>query len=208
MKTLERFSPKASAVIPNWVDVGRFNYRSHPVRDPVNIGLLGQISPHKGHDEAIEAMRELRIGYRLVVAGRGENAYVESLKRKAVGLPVEFPGLVSLPNFFDSVDMLVVPSWEEPFGIVLLEAMAVGIPVIATDRGGPLEIIRSGFHGLLVPPRQPRALANAIRQLAHDEPLRQRIVREARTRVEENYDISKVVPRVEDFYRKVIFGSG
>jgi glycosyltransferase involved in cell wall biosynthesis len=174
----------------------------------VNIGLLGQISPHKGHDEAIEAMRELRIGYRLLIAGNGETAYVENLKQKAAGLPVQFLGFVSLPNFFDTVDMLVVPSWEEPFGIVLLEAMAVGIPVIATDRGGPLEIIRSGFHGLLVPPRHPRALANAVRELAHDEPLRQRIVRQARKRVEENYDISKVVPRIEDFYRKVILGSG
>jgi len=64
-------------------------------------------------------------------------------------------------DFFDKIDILILPSWEEPFGIVLLEAMAAGIPVIATDRGGPREIVR----GVSDPAKDPTALANAIRSI-------------------------------------------
>ena len=106
-------------------------------------------------------------------------------------------GFVSLPDFFEMIDVLLVPSWEEPFGIVVLEAMASGIPVIASAAGGPLEIIRPG-EGILVPPRDPKSLANAIRSV---EPLRERIVREARSRVEKEFDIRNTIPKVDAFYR-------
>jgi len=202
LKTLQPLSPKLSAVIPNWVDVNKFEYRPHALHSPRTVGLLGQISPHKGHDDAIEAMRELGGDFRLVVAGKGDSKYVEALKEKSAGLHVDFPGFVSLPDFFEAVDVLAVPSWEEPFGIVLLEAMATGIPVIATDRGGPLDIITSGFHGILVPPRNPAALANAIRCLTADGERRSDITRHARAHVEENFDVRRVVPRIEDFYRR------
>lgn len=207
MKTLQPLSPKDSAVIPNWVDVGKFGYRPHPLHNPVTIGLLGQVSRHKGHDDAIEAMRQLGAGYRLIIAGKGESAYTGELRRKAAGLDVEFPGFVSLPDFFEAVDVLAAPSWEEPFGIVLLEAMATGIPVIATDRGGPLDIVPSTLHGLLIPPRNPGALADAILSLARDDDGRSAMAGRARRHVEENFDIRMVVPRIEDFYRRVIMRS-
>jgi glycosyltransferase involved in cell wall biosynthesis len=207
LKTLQPLSPKLSAVIPNWVDVEKFEYRPHPLHSPLTVGVLGQISPHKGYDDAVEAMRELGAGFRLIAAGKGDPKYVEALKEKSVDLQVDFPGFVSLPDFFEAVDVLAVPSWEEPFGIVLLEAMAAGIPVIATDRGGPLDIIPSALHGILVPPRNPGALANAIRCLAGDEERRSGIARHARTHVEENFDIRRVVPRIEDFYRRAKMGS-
>jgi D-glycero-beta-D-manno-heptose-7-phosphate kinase len=206
MKTLGPLSSKMSAVIPNWVDVKKFAFRPHAIHRPVTIGLLGQISPHKGHDDAIEALRELGSGYSLFIAGKGETSYVAGLKAKAAGLPVEFPGFVSLPDFFEKVDMLAVPSWEEPFGIVLLEAMASGVPVIATNRGGPPEIIRSKLHGSLVPPRDSHALAAAIRELAQDDTHRQSIATHARAHVEKTYDILKVVPRIEAFYQRAILG--
>ena len=204
LKTLEPLSPKSSAVIPNWVDVEKIKYRPHPLHNPVTIGILGQISPHKGHDDAIEAMRELGTGFHLCIAGTGESKYVDGVKKKSAGLQVEFLGFVSLSDLFEAVDVLAVPSWEEPFGIVLLEAMAAGIPVVATDRGGPLDIIPTTLDGLLIPPRNPYALADAIRVLAADHERRSNITRHARTRVEENFDIRKVVPRVEDFYWRVM----
>jgi glycosyltransferase involved in cell wall biosynthesis len=208
LKTLEPLSPKMSCVIPNWVDTRKFVYAPHPLHHPATVGLLGQVSPHKGHDDAIEAIRALGIGYRLLIAGKGEPDYQKELKKKSEGLPVEFAGFVPLPEFFAEIDILAVPSWEEPFGIVLLEAMAAGIPVVATNRGGPLDIIRTGIHGVLVPPRDPQGLANAIRKLIHDEGLRSSIVRQARTLVETSFDISRVTPQIEDFYRRVIFGPG
>ena len=207
LRTLEPLSPKLSAVIPNWVDAGKFEYRPHPLHQPVTIGLLGQISPHKGHDDAIEALRELGTGFRLLIGGKGEARYVAGLKKRSAGLLVHFPGFAELPEFFGTIDILAVPSWEEPFGIVLLEAMASGIPVIATNRGGPVDIIRSALQGVLVPARDPHALANAIQSLADDDERRARITRNAREFVETNFDIRTVVPRVEDFYRRVIMRS-
>src|SRR5207253_7717331 len=98
-------------------------------------------------------------------------------KRKAAELPVDFVGFVSLPEFFEKTDILILPSWEEPFGLVLLEAMASGIPVVLTNRGGAAQIAR----GVLVPPRDPIALANAIRSIRPDE-----LVADARAHVERN----------------------
>ena len=203
LKTLAPLAPKTATVIPNWVDPEKFSYRPHALHQPITIGLLGQISPHKGHDDAIEALRQLDGNFRLLVAGKGEASYESVLKKRLANLPVEFPGFVSRPAFFQKTDILIVPSWEEPFGIVLLEAMATGIPVIATGRGGPLDIISSPLEGVLVPPRDPRALANAIRSLAADEERRVAIIRNARQRVAKDFDIRMVVPRIEDFYREI-----
>jgi glycosyltransferase involved in cell wall biosynthesis len=207
LKTLQPLSPRLSAVIPNWVDAVKFPYRPHPFHRPVTVGLLGQISPHKGHDDAIESLHILGNGFRLFVAGKGEQGYVDELKAKAKSLPVDFLGFAELPDFFSRIDILIVPSWEEPFGIVLLEAMASGIPVIATNRGGPADIIRSALHGVLVPPRDPPALAKAILSLANDNERREMIAQKARELVETTFDIRKVVPRVEDFYRRVVMRS-
>jgi glycosyltransferase involved in cell wall biosynthesis len=142
-----------------------------------------------------------------LIAGKGESSYVDALRKKSAGLPVDFLGFASLPEFFSMVDILAVPSWEEPFGIVLLEAMASGVPVVATNRGGPAEIIRSALHGVLVPPHDPLGLASAIQSLADDDERRQLIIRSAREFVETNFDIRIVVPRVEDFYRRVVMRS-
>jgi len=207
LKTLEPLSPKLSAVIPNWVDAAKFAYRPHALHHPVTIGLLGQISPHKGHDDAIDALRRLGTGFRLLIAGKGEPGYVDDLKKKSVGLPVDFLGFAEPRDFFSMIDILAVPSWEEPFGIVVLEAMASGVPVIATNRGGPAEIIRSALHGVLVPPQDSAALANAVQSLADDDERRQLISRTAREFVEHNFDIRVVVPRIEDFYRRVVMRS-
>jgi glycosyltransferase involved in cell wall biosynthesis len=197
LKTLAPLKPRASAVIPNWVDLEKFAFTPHPTHRPMILGLLGQVSPHKGHDDAIEAVRILGSSYRLIVAGKGETGYLSKLKRKSEGLPVSFSGFVSQPEFFDEIDVLIVPSWEEPFGIVVLEGMASGIPVVATSTGGPLDIIRSGIDGLLIPPRNPEALANAILSL---DPRREQLIQSARERVQA-FDIQTVVPKIEAFYR-------
>ena len=197
LNTLGRLKPRASAVIPNWVDLEKFPFRPHALHKPLKLGLLGQIAPHKGHDDAIEAMRRLQSNYVLVIAGKGEEAYVSELRAKSAGLPVDFVGFVSLPEFFDAIDVLLVPSWEEPFGIVVLEGMASGIPVIATAAGGPLDIIQSGTNGILIPPRDPNALVNAILSIPE---ARENLIRAARQRVQD-FDIRSIVPRIESFYR-------
>lgn len=203
-RSISHLKPRAVRVIPNWVDTGKFPFREHPLSEPVVIGLLAQISPHKGHDDAIAAMRELGRGFKLLVAGRGERDYVESLEHGARDLPVEFVGFVKPETFLYTIDMLILPSWEEPFGIVVLEAMAAGVPVIATDSGGPPLILDGGRSGLLVPPRNPAALAAAIRRLASDPELQSELRERARKRVLELYDIHEVVPRIVDFYATLV----
>jgi glycosyltransferase involved in cell wall biosynthesis len=193
LKTIASLKPKKSAVIPNWVDLDRFAFRPHAFHRPVMVGLLGQIAPHKGHDDAIEAMHRLGSGFRLLIAGKGETSYEAHLKQKAAGLSVEFSGFGRPEDFFEKIDILILPSWEEPFGIVTLEAMASGIPVIATNVGGPAETVR----GTLVPPRNSVALADAIRAVTSHE------VRAAREHVAKNFDMRKVVPMIADFYRSL-----
>ena len=202
LKTLGPLQPKHSAVIPNWVDLNRFPYRPKTsLRQPITLGLLGQVSPHKGHDDAVDAMRLLGSEYRLLIGGKGEPEYTESLKRRASGLPIDFLGFVSLPDFFGMVDLLLVPSWEEPFGIVLLEAMATGIPLIATAAGGPLDIVRPDRDGVLVPARDPQALAAAVQRLSLNDAWRATIVESARERIQTEFDIRKVIPQIEKFYQ-------
>ena len=204
MKKLAPLRPKRSAVIPNWVNLDKLAYTPHPVHATVSLGLLGQISPHKGHDDAIEALRQLGTGYQLIIAGKGEPAYVARLQKQCLTLPVEFAGFAEFREFFERVDILLAPSWEEPFGIVLLESMATGVPVISTSAGGPLEIIRQGT-GILVPPGNPTALAAAVRSLA-DPVLRASIIKQARERIETEFDIRKIIPKVEAFYLEVVNG--
>ena len=187
LETLAPLKPKRAAVIPNWVNTEKFAFLPHPPHNPVRIGLICQISPHKGHDDAIEAMRSLGNRFRLLIAGEGDPAYVRALKRKSAGMPIDFVGFVLLPAYFAEIDILIVPSWQEPFGIITLEAMASGIPVIAT---GPPDVVR----GTLIPPRDPHALAQAIRSCKLDPT--------ARTHVEKNFEIGQVIPRIEEFYSR------
>jgi glycosyltransferase involved in cell wall biosynthesis len=172
-----------------------------PLRDPIVIGLLGQVSPHKGHDDAIDMIERLGAGFRLLIGGTGNDDYVATLRARARALPVEFAGFVQTREFLERIDVLILPSWEEPFGIVVVEAMAAGVNVVATDAGGPPEILDFGKAGVLVPPRNPDALATAIRALTGDPGRSALLRRHARNRAVERYDISQVVPRIEQFYR-------
>jgi glycosyltransferase involved in cell wall biosynthesis len=203
LKTVKSVRTRRTAIIPNWVDLKKYAYKPHAIHNPVTLGVLGQIAPHKGHEDAIEALRQLGAGYRLIIGGKGKDDYVARLREQSRDLPVEFSGFVDFQEFFGQVDILLVPSWEEPFGIVLLESMAAGVPVISTSAGGPQEIIVQGESGILVPAKNPSALADAVRSLAGSESRVASIVKQARLRVETQFDIQNVIPKIEDFYRKV-----
>lgn len=147
------------------------------------LAIVGQISPWKGQDTAILALSEIHHEYpdaHLLIVGevkfdtsatRFDNrGYAAGLHRlvKDLGLvdAVEFVGeRDDVPEIMSSADVVLVPSVEEPFGRTVAEAMAVGTPVVATDVGGPAEVVEDGTTGLLAPPGDPVVWSEAIRRI-------------------------------------------
>jgi len=137
------------------------------------IIFVGRIEPLKGIDRLLRAMTYLRDGYRarLLIVGGGDNSRheVERLKKLARELKlqdrIEFMGLVKqpdLPLFYSASDVCVVPSYYESFGLVALESLACGTPVVATRVGGAESIIRHGQTGYLLADNEPSSLAEKI----------------------------------------------
>jgi glycosyltransferase involved in cell wall biosynthesis len=137
------------------------------------LGVVAQLTPWKAQDDAVRIVAGLRAAHpnvRLVLAGsakfvssstRHDNrAFLRSLQVLIEELDLRHRVLFlgerrDVPEVLRALDMLLVPSWEEPFGRSVVEGMAVGVPVAATSVGGPREILRDGVDGLLLPPRRP-----------------------------------------------------
>lgn len=169
-------------------------------KEDVVATVLAQITPWKGQEDAIRAIAEARQRHptlKLLLVGsakfvskatRYDNAsYLEELRGLVASLDlsacVEFVGeRDDIPSILRATDILLVPSWEEPFGRSVIEAMAMQVPVIATNVGGPAEVISDGADGLLLPPRQPSTWAAAITTLIESPWLRDRIARNGRVR--------------------------
>ncbi len=158
------------------------------VRESVSVvGMVGRIAPWKGQDVFVRAFGEAFAedsGVHAVVVGAplfSEQGYEAGLRALVAKLGLN--GRVQLLGHRDdiaaeleAIDVFVHASVEpEPFGQVIVEAMAAGVPVIATDAGGPRDIITNGADGLLTPPGDVDALARALRQLAQDPSLRRRL---------------------------------
>lgn len=141
---------------------------------------LGRMDERKGVHIAVEALQHLPEAT-LVIQGRGDPTYVERLKARAAELGVleriEFSERPrdQLASVYADADAVLFPvQWDEPWGLVPLEAMAVGRPVVATGTGGSAEYLRDSENCLLYTPRNsPHALATAVTRLARDEPLRE-----------------------------------
>jgi glycogen(starch) synthase len=152
-----------------------------PARDwGWRLACVGRLDRQKGIDVAIDALAQLPDDASLVVAGSGDREYEAELRagaeRRGVGGRVEFTGQVGageLPGIYAAADAVVFPvRWDEPFGLVPLEAMGVGRPVVATARGGAASYLRDGENALVVPVDDSAALAAAVRRLGEDGELR------------------------------------
>jgi glycosyltransferase involved in cell wall biosynthesis len=179
----------------------------------LTFAVLGRLAPWKGQDVAIRAFAEAFPDgdERLVVIGAalfGEDDYERELRdlvaARGLGDRVVFAGFQrDVPAALAGVDALVHASvTAEPFGQVVLEGMAAGLPVIAADAGGPAEIIEEGTTGLLYPMGDAAALADRLRVVAADPALRARLGAAARP-VVERYRPERVAGTVTDLYRTV-----
>jgi glycosyltransferase involved in cell wall biosynthesis len=192
-----------------WAEVESYNLRERCnwSSETLLVGYAGQLIERKGIDDFIKAAGQVldrNPAVRFVVMGRFDEAdpYHRQLRASADkkgGDRIVFTGYMDeIERAYAALDVHVVPSrMEEPCGNVNLEAMAAGVPVISTDRGGNPELIVQGETGYLVEGESPSALATRILQLTDDESLRDQMGKNARQHVRENFRLSKTVSDVE-----------
>ncbi len=203
-------------VVPCGVDVRHFTPAAAPLddpprREPYRVVSVGRLVPRKGYATTVEALVDLP-GVELVVAGgRVDTGTVEveqlRLEALAEGLGVadrvHFVGQVGhflMPALLCTADVVVCAPWYEPFGLVPLEAMACGVPVVASAVGGMLDSVAEGRTGLLVPPQDPAALAAAVRGLLADPALRAAYGRAGVRRARSRYSWDAVAAATADVY--------
>ena len=183
--------------------------------------VVAQITPWKGQEEAIRAIAQVRHEHpnvRLLLIGSAKfvtkatrydnRAYLERLHGLVDELElrdhVKFVGeRDDVPVVLRATDTLLIPSWEEPFGRSMIEAMAMGVPVIATSVGGPGEVITEHHDGLLVPPRLPAAWAEAIRTVIESSSLQSRLADNGRLRAQ-TFTVESHVEELSNAYRMVL----
>jgi glycosyltransferase involved in cell wall biosynthesis len=130
----------------------------------LKVGYLGRLFETKGIELLIDAVRQTESAH-LYIAGKGSSDYVDGLRQLAPSRTT-FLGTVPPRSLFEKIDVLVVPSlWHEPFGRVAIEAMAWGIPVIASQRGGLPEIVQPGVNGWLFEPDEKDSLTRLLSSL-------------------------------------------
>ncbi|MFH1894251.1 MAG: glycosyltransferase family 4 protein [Candidatus Zixiibacteriota bacterium] len=208
-------APKVK-LLPFGVDMNLFT--TLPVRRFENVPLVFGAAKFLGHvygfDLLLHAFRDVLTSLpaaRLKIAGDGP-AYRDLVDlSRSLGLSdsVEFLGYVPqehMPAFLNSIDIFVMPSREEAFGVSAVEALACGVPVIGSRVGGIVEVLNHGDCGILVDPENVKALLDAMLSLAGDHEMRMRLSEKGREHVVANYDIGECTSMQIDIYEKLLAG--
>ena len=211
--TVLPYLPGDYRIIPNGVDVARFGAANlEPIpgftSGRLNVLFVGRLDRRKGFPyllEAFQLIRESVPASELIVAGAYAPEEVEDYQRtvQEEQMDVHFVGRVSdedLARYYHTADVVCFPSTgSESFGIVLLEAMAAGRPIVASNIPGYREVMRHEIEGLFVPPKDALALAGALIRLLRNEPLRRRLGEAGRARAG-RYSWDRVGQETLDFY--------
>lgn len=220
--------PRRIIVVYNGIDAERYAPRSDGAAMRAELGLAaderlvllpGRLSRYKGQLELLEALpailaAEPRVrcvfaGYDspelgdLVVPNAGSVGAVLTLRAAELGLSerVLLTGPTTrMAELQAAADVVAVPSWAEPFGLVVAEAMAARKPIVGAAAGAIPELITDNLSGLLVPPRDPPALAAAIVRLLQNPTLAQRLATEAQHQVRKRFTIARYVREVENLF--------
>ena len=222
----------AVKVVNNPIDLTRFDPDRHdrgrtrerlnlPATAPVLV-MVAQITPWKAQDDAIRTLALIKPKYpeaRLLLVGspkflsratRYDNRrYQQDLYLLTRDLELQdsvvFLGeREDVPEILQASDVLLAPSWDEPFGRCIAEGMAMRLPVIATAVGGPSEIIEDGRNGVLLPPRTPRAWAGRVDQLLQRPEERARLGSAGRERIATSFGLEAHVDAVLSLYREAL----
>jgi len=187
------------------------NQPTNQLTNPPTILFTGRLRYYKGIDTLITALGNLP-GVHLNIVGEGPMREVWATQAAEMGLSerVHFLGEVDdaeLPDVYRQADLFILPcnARAEAFGSVLLEAMASGLACITTEVGsGTSWVVQDGVTGLVVPPRDPQALAQAIRSLLDDPERRAAMGRAGRARVEAEFTLAQMIARVQAVYEEVL----
>jgi glycosyltransferase involved in cell wall biosynthesis len=191
-------------------------------RRGVLLGVVAQLSPWKGQDTAVEALELLcsaGVDAHLLLIGSAKfvaratrfdnEAYVARLRAMIAdaGLTDRVSWLGErddVPELVRALDILLLPSWEEPFGRALIEAMALGVPIVSTNVGGPVEIVEQGREGFLVAPREPAAWAEAIRRIADKPEQAAEMGRAGRLKAQTQFSLDRHVAAMLAVYSRAL----
>ena len=214
-----RHFPGDYRIIPNGIDFEHFSNDVPPIEEfcdgKLNILFVGRLEKRKGLDYLIKAYQGVKGEFpnsRLIVVGPGTRLRrkyereVGKLKLKDVVFAGQVP-YAELSRYHHTTDIFCAPATgEESFGIVLLEAMAAGKPIVASNIDGYASVLSDGVEGLLVPPRDEEALAGEINSLLSDRALRQQMGARGKATAE-GYKWEYIAQRVMDYYLELLGSS-
>ncbi|RKY96302.1 MAG: hypothetical protein DRQ03_07485 [Candidatus Hydrothermota bacterium] len=200
-------------IIPNGIDFERFHKQKEKLikdrTDKILVGFLSRLEPRKGLDILIKALAIsdfLRNNVELIVGGDGPLRKKYEFMARDSGIKFKFLGQIErgkVPVFYKSLDVFVAPSrGGESFGMILLEAMASGVPVIASDIPGYMEVIKDGFNGILFKNESPECLSRKLIFLIKDNAMRNSLVNNALS-FARKYDWEIIAERIEEVYLEV-----
>lgn len=203
-------------LIPRSVDLEKFKYTDPGARrkEEFNVGIIGRITPIKGHLDFIRAMGRLsRFVPKLKIwivgdAPASKQAYKEEVqalvKRQGLWGCTEFLGTQrDIPEILSHLDLLVLASvTHEAFGRVIIEAQACGVPVVATEVGGVVDIIEDNVNGLLVSPADPGAIASAAIKIFQDKELARFLAENAYKKAVKNYTLEQMAKSTIEVYKE------
>jgi glycosyltransferase involved in cell wall biosynthesis len=214
LRTQAIFPPEIVKVIHNGIDIDRFTSGRESIHRKAGkrrVGTIGHLAPIKGHDDFIRAAAIVcskRDDVEFIIAGEdksrtGENRRsLEGLIGK-LGLKQRihlFGWIDDIATLLPSFDLFVSPSRAEPFGLSIVEAMAAGVPVIATASQGAREILEPNQTGRLIPIGDVEAMAKEITELLEDGSERDRLARNAQIAARERFSLERMVDETEKLY--------
>jgi len=210
--------PRRIQVIYNGIDSD--NYLEHntcDLREALNlsqdttvIGFVGQLNERKGFDTLLPAFKQVVTGFPgviLLLAGTGdlEQSILDFAVKHQLQENLRLLGFrTDIPNIMRTIDLLVLPSWWEGFGIVLIEALAAGKPCITTNVSSMPEIVSHNETGLIVPPKSVAALYGAIKKLIAQPELRQEMGQRGRQVVQQKFTLQTMVDQYEALFYQLV----
>ncbi len=216
MEFVNKYLPGHYDIIPNGIDLEHFSPDVPPIDEfcdgKLNILFVGRLEKRKGANYLLKAYKRVKEEIpesRLLVVGPGtrlRNKYEKYVRRNRLK-DVVFTGHVScndLPRYYKTADIFCAPATgSESFGIILLEAMATGKPIVASNIDGYAKLVTNGVEGLLVPPRDEKMLAQALISLLSDESLRRQMGDKGKIKAKE-YDWKNLAQRILDCYTSIL----